>query len=431
MPIRDSSDVLLCPDQLWDGESDRAQTGLQVRTQGDEIVEVGADLRIGSATRVVPLPGLTLLPGFIDCHVHLIDDDLDTEPAGYQLLNAVPLLRTFLDHGFTTVRDLGSADGALNLALQKGVEEGLIPGPRMFVAPNLLSARGGHGDKTPALAQRYGLEVGTLADGADNLRRRVREQARSGADWIKFAAGGGFSSPADTPLHVGYTQQEMNALVATAADRGLPCAAHAFADEAVQRAVRAGVRSIEHACLAGAETLALLVEADTYLVPTQYAQFYYLDRLDDDAFWQDKSPDLRDAYRRHAPDLRARATLPAASGVTIAFGTDVGMFPHAQGWREFTTLVAHGLTPLRALQAATSTAAGLLQQSRLGHIAPGKAADLVATAGNPLTDIEATGRVQFVMTRGHLHRTPAELSSGRLSIPTPSRTGGTPLADVP
>ncbi|MFJ6699552.1 amidohydrolase family protein [Streptomyces sp. NPDC091272] len=404
MSESDPPDVLLCPAQVWDGAEDEPKAGLLVRTRGDEIVELGTELEPGPATQVVPLPGLTLLPGFIDCHVHLIDDELDTDTPGYQLLNAVPLLRTLLDHGFTTVRDLGSADGALNVALQRAVEDGLVPGPRVFVAPNILSARGGHGDKTPALAERYGLEVGTVADGADGVRRLVREQSRYGADWVKFAAGGGFSSPADDPLHSGYTQEEMNALVATATDRGLPCAAHAFSDESVQRAVRAGVRSIEHGCLAGAETLAMIAEAGVYLVPTQYAQSYYLDRLDDDEFWRDKADYLRAAYRRHADTLRAGASLPAASGARIAFGTDAGMFPHAENWREFAALVKNGMTPLRALRSATTTAARLLRQPRLGRIATGLAADLVAVAGDPLTDIGATGRVRFVMSRGRVHR---------------------------
>lgn len=198
----------------------------------------------------------------------------------------------------------------------------------------------------------------------------------------------------------------MERLVSPAADRGLPAAAHTFDDEAALRAVRAGVRSIEHACLSDAGTLAEVAEHGTFLVPTHYAQTYYLDRLDDDTFWQQRPTSLRETYREHADALRRHFSLVAAGSVRIAFGTDAGMFPHEENWREFPTLVAHGFTPLQVLRAATSHAAELLRQPDLGRIAPGRTADLITVPGNPLADIQHMGAVDFVMRDGHLYRRP-------------------------
>ncbi|MFF5563477.1 amidohydrolase family protein [Streptomyces sp. NPDC012623] len=394
-------DVWVRPDRLWDGVADRPVDGLCVLVRDGRVAELTGTPPESSDTDTVELPGCTLLPGFIDCHVHTLDERLDTESAAYQTLQALPALRTLLAGGFTTVRDLGGAHQALNTALRRAVREGIVTGPRMQVAPNILSPRGGHADKSPELAERYGIEVGTLADGPDELRRAVRQQARAGADWIKFVASGGFSSPADSPDDTAYSQAEMDALASTARDVHLPCAAHAFDDESITRAIRAGVRSIEHACLATPSAYALMAEYGTYLVPTQYAQTYFLERLDDEALWQDQPPKMRHAYRRYAQDLREGLRRPARTDVKIAFGTDAGMFPYAENWREFPTLVSNGLSPLRALRAATGVAAELLGRPDLGRIAPGATADLVALRGDPFQDINATGRVGHVMQGGH------------------------------
>nr|WP_145489430.1 MULTISPECIES: amidohydrolase family protein [Streptomyces] len=396
-------DVLLRPDRVWNGVDDAPVTGLGVLVRDGLVAAVGDLAQPPAGALVVDLPGCTLTPGFIDCHVHLLDEAAETAPAGYQLLTAVPALRALLDGGFTTVRDLGSAHLPLNVSLARAVDDGLVEGPRVLAAPNILSPRSGHGDKEPDLGQRYGTEVGTLADGAEEIRRAVREQARAGADWIKYAGSGGFSSPVDSPSSVPYSQDEVNTLVATARDLGLPCAAHAFTDEAVVRAVRAGVRSVEHACLATDTSYALMARQGIYLVPTHYAQTYFLDRLDDDDFWNG-SATMRSQYRKYAAALRAGLLRPAASKVRVAFGTDAGMFPHAENWREFPTMLAHGITAPRALRAATTVAADLLRRPDLGRITTGATADLIALHGDPFEDITATGRVRFVMKGGAVHR---------------------------
>ncbi|MFJ6699464.1 amidohydrolase family protein [Streptomyces sp. NPDC091272] len=406
MPPHVSRSFLLRPARVWDGCSDTPTEGAQVLVRDGQVVRLYGEPPPlpDEDTTVVELPGCTLLPGFIDCHVHLLDESAEQESAGYQTLTALPALRTLLHNGFTTVRDLGSAHLPLNVALRRAINEGLLTGPRILAAPNIISARGGHGDKAPELTQRYGTQIGSVADGTAEIRRRVREQARDGADWIKFAASGGFSSPVGTPSSTQYSQEEMDVLVSTARDLGLPCAAHAFDDDSVARAVRAGVRSVEHATLATADTYALMERERTFLVPTMFVQCNFLDHLDDDDFWIGR-PTTREHYRAHAEQMRQGLLRPARSTVTLAFGTDAGMFQHGDNWREFPTLVQHGLTPLRALLAATSVAADLLGRTDLGRLAPGATADLVALHGDPFTDILATGRPRLVMKDGQPVRT--------------------------
>jgi imidazolonepropionase-like amidohydrolase len=397
--------TLLRPARTWDGLRDGPCGGARVLVAGDRIAEDDGTAHPAGA-EVVDLPGCTLLPGLIDCHVHLTDEAADGDTAAYQVLTALPPMRTLLAGGFTTVRDLGCAQQPLNVALRRAVEEGLVAGPRIVAAPNILSSRGGHADKAPALTERYGAQVGTVADGPDEIRRMVRRQARDGADWIKYAGGGGFSSPTDSPDTVTYDQDEVDVLVATARDLHLPCAVHAFSDEAVLRAVHAGVRSVEHATLASDSALAELARTGTYLVPTQYCLRYFLDRMDDDGFWQGRSDFVRTQHRAFAERTQEGMRRQARAGVRLAFGTDAGMFPYDQNWREFPALVEQGVTPLRALRAATTVAARLLRRPGLGRIAAGAAADLVAVEGDPFTDIHAMGRVRFVMKGGRVVRTP-------------------------
>ncbi|MFD7422938.1 amidohydrolase family protein [Streptomyces californicus] len=411
-------EILLRPDRVWDAVADAPTEGLSVLLRDGRVAAVAHGLAPGPDTDVLDMPGCTLLPGFIDCHIHLLDESAETGPAAYQTLTAVPVLRTLLHNGFTTVRDLGSAHLPLNVSLRDAVEDGLVEGPRILAAPNILSPPGGHGDKKPDLAQRYGHRIGTLAQGVEGLRSAIREQARAGADWIKFAGGGGFSSPVDSPTSTSYSRVEMHTIVATADDLGLPCAAHVFTDRAVLRAVAAGVRSVEHGCFATPPTYRAMEQAGTFLVPTQYVQTYFLDLLDDDAFWDDSSAVMRESYREHAEALREGLLRPARTDVKTAFGTDAGMFPHADNWREFPTLMGNGYTALRALRAATSVAADLLGRPDLGTLTPGAVADLVALEGDPFRDMTAVARVRHVIQRGRpVVREPATIAPGARPVP--------------
>ncbi|WP_431981724.1 amidohydrolase family protein [Streptomyces qinglanensis] len=415
--MSDGQSFLLRPEGVWDGRTDAPVAGADVLVTGGRVRHVGhAPTGADADAVLVDLPGCTLLPGLIDCHVHLPDEGADLDSAAYQTLTALPAMRALLANGFTTVRDLGSVRQPLNVALRRAVAEGLVEGPRILAAPNIISPRGGHGDKAPNLSERYGTRIGTVADGVGEIRRQVRDQVGQGADWIKFAGSGGFSSPADAPDALSYSPEETDALVEAARDAGLPCAVHALPDEAVLRAVRAGVRSVEHGSLAAEETLALMARRGVFLVPTQYCHVQVIERL------ERRNPGAGPVGQ--GPHGLARGVSEAMvrqirSDVSIAFGTDAGMFPHQENWREFPTLVAHGMTPLRALRAATVVAAELLMLPDAGVLTAGHGADAVAVEGDPFTDISAMGRVRLVMRQGRIvHRTragPAAAVGGRWS----------------
>ncbi|MBS4729578.1 amidohydrolase family protein [Mycobacterium sp. SM1] len=407
--------TLITGANVWDGISG-APEPRQVLVADGRIQRVGEAIEAPADAQRVDLSGHTLTPGFIDCHVHVtlappLGPALAGDSSVARTLKALPVLRALLMSGFTTVRDLGCADVDYpTIDLRDAVAAGVVDGPRLLVAPHLLSARGGHGDFSAMLAGQYqgpsrALEL-AAADGCDEIRTRVRQEIRAGADWIKFAATGGFASPSDDPAQATYSQEEMRALVATAADLEVPAAAHSYGDEGIRRAVRAGVRSIEHGNLASAEALRMIRDAGVFLVPTQYAILSGARRGDDDPMWAIAPEYARRKARKYRGALLEAAERLAASDVRIAFGTDAGMFPHQENWREFPMMVSAGITPLRALQAATSTAAELLRLDDLGVIAEGKIADLIAMPGDPLSDIEATGRVDFVMKGGVIYQRP-------------------------
>jgi imidazolonepropionase-like amidohydrolase len=409
--------TLITGADVWDGISAHPQPR-QVLVVDNRIARVDAAIPAPPDARVIDLPGHTLTPGFLDCHTHVtlappvgLLQALDS--AVTKSLKALPVLRALLDNGFTTVRDVGCGDVDYpTIDLRNAVAAGLVEGPRMLVAPHLISARGGHGDFSGMVAGQYQgccrpMEL-AAADGPDEIRTRVRQQIRAGADWIKFGATGGFASPSDDPGHPTYSQEEMNVLVATATDLGIPVTPHSYGDVGIQRAVHAGVRSIEHGNLASAETLRMMEDAGVYLVPTQYTILSGARQGEDDPLWATLPEHSRRKMEKYRGALLDAADTLAASEVRIAFGTDAGMFPHHENWREFPMMVSTGISPLRALQAATSVAAELLGLGDVGVIAENKIADLIAMPGDPFTDIDVTGRVDFVMKDGVVYRDSVE-----------------------
>ncbi|MCV7398991.1 amidohydrolase family protein [Mycobacterium fragae] len=412
--------TLITGANVWDGISDRAAPR-QVLVVGGRIQRLGERIEAPTDAQVVDLSGHTLTPGFMDCHVHVtiappLGPAVALDSSVAKTLKALPVLKALLHNGFTTIRDLGCGDlDYPTVDLRNAVAAGIVEGPRMVVAPHMISARGGHGDFSGMVADEYqgcsrALEL-AAADGRDEIRTRVRQEIRAGADWIKFAATGGFASPSDDPGQATYSQEEMDVLVATAADLDIPVTPHSYGDEGIQRALRAGVRSIEHGNLALAETLRMMEDAGVFMVPTQYAIVSGARRGEDDPMWAVMPEYARRKAQKYRGPLLDAAERLAASNVRIAFGTDAGMFPHHENWQEFPTMVSTGITPLRALQAATSIAAELLRLDDLGVIAEGKIADLVAMPGDPFTDIEVTGRVNFVMKDGVIYKDPTRVTS--------------------
>ncbi|MFJ8745977.1 amidohydrolase family protein [Embleya sp. NPDC127516] len=419
--------TVIVAERIWDGLAAAPTPGMVIVDGSTIAAVVDTSTRPPPDAVVVRLPGCTLVPGLIDCHVHLSNaPDMMDSHIGFSVAarhrNVLLSMRSLLGNGFTTVRDLGCAlEDSLALMVRDAVAADLLPGPQLVVAPRILCSRGGHGDKSSNLGSLPHTEIGALADGVDEILRAVRSQARTGADWIKFAATGGFFSPSDEPEHTTYTQGEMDALVGAAQDIGLPCAVHAFGDEGVRRALRAGVRSVEHGSLIRAGTRSEMADRGVYLVPTLRVIEEASDHLDDDDFWLRRPRAARAKFRRHRESLHEGFAALADSPVEIAFGTDAGQVPHEHNNLEFLTMVRYGISPLRTLRAATTTAADLLGRTDIGRIVAGAQADLVAVRGDPFVDMSAMTRVEYVMREGRVYRHERGRDQGSDELPETTR----------
>ena len=246
-----------------------------------------------------------------------------------------------------------------------------------------------------------------LADGSDEIRKVVRNEIKHGAEWVKYAASGGFSTAGDDPSQVTYTQEEMDVLVAAARDFNRPVAVQVFGDEVIKRSVLAGVRSVEHGSMVSKATVSLMEEKGVYLVPTMLMATHPARMADDDTVWQalGSPPHMRVKVRKYRDALVDGAKNIALSGVNIAFGTDLGIFSYGlNGAGEFQEMVKNGITPERALRAATSVAAELLQRDDIGILLPARNADIIAMPADPFDDITASERVDFVMKGGTVVR---------------------------
>jgi imidazolonepropionase-like amidohydrolase len=284
--------------------------------------------------------------------------------------------------------------------LRNALDAGLVQGPRLIVAGHVISASAGHGDLRGFYASRWDLPVSAIADGVDEIRRLVRREHTYGSDWIKTANAGGYFSVGDDPARATWFDDEMEALCSTAKLLGMPVAVHTGAAEACKQAIRFGARSLEHAYLIDEEAIDLAVRAGAFIVPTMQMTQEDLGELrvgtlPCQAVWK---------FSRDNRQIVDAQRLIASSDAKVAFGTDCGMFPFAHGILEFQAMVEGGLSPLGALKAATSVAAELLARDDVGVLKPGACADIVAMPGDPLDDIAATAKVDFVMCRGEVVR---------------------------
>lgn len=362
------------------------------------------------AADTVDLRDATCLPGFIDLHVHLsgeqgkdsYSEGFRQNPADFAIRATVYANRT-VRAGFTTVRDLGSADG-ISISLRNAINQGLVPGPRIFAAGKSIASTGGHADPRNGINQNLLKSLGYpgpedgVADSTDEARKAVRARYKEGADVVKITATGGVLSYAKSADNPQFTIEEVRAVVDTARDYGMHVAAHAHGNEGARRAIVGGVRTIEHGSYLDDTNLRLMKQKGTVLVPTLSAGAYASDKAKIDGWF----PEI---VRPKAIEVGTRIMRTFARayelGVPFAFGTDSGVSAHGDNAREFELMVAAGVPPLEAIRAATTSAAKVLDAgAELGQVAPGFHADLVAVAGDPLADITVLKRPTHVLKGG-------------------------------
>jgi imidazolonepropionase-like amidohydrolase len=364
-----------------------------------------SSLAIPTGSSVIDLPNGTCMPGLIDAHDHLNGDP--TEGAYKRLGISVPRsaligaknARITLRAGFTTVRNVGAA-GYADVALRDAINAGDVEGPRLFVSGPALGITGGHCDNN-LLAPEYNVKSAGVADGPWEARSKVREVVKYGADVIKICASGGVMSKGDLPGTPQYTLEEMKAIADEAHKLGRKAAAHAHGTQSIKDAIRAGIDSIEHASLIDDEGIALAKEHGTYLVFDIYNDTYILQ----EGAKVGMLPESIEKERQIGKLQRENFRKAFLAGAKIAFGTDGGVYPHGDNWKQFEVMVEWGMKPIEAIRAATLEAADLLGLTRQAGVLEGTAfGDVIAVEGNPLENISVMKNVRFVMKEGQVYR---------------------------
>ncbi|MEO9805061.1 MAG: amidohydrolase family protein [Reichenbachiella sp.] len=410
LSARSQETVVYCG-KLIDGYSDRVLNEYSILIDGDRISDVVKGyVKSDDDVRLIDLRNYTVMPGFIDMHVHLEHETgknkymnkFTQNPEDKAFESVVYAERTLLA-GFTTVRDLGGS--GVNIALRNAINKGLIDGPRIFTAGKSLGVTGGHADPTNgysrALMGNPGPEDGVV-NGVEDARKAVRQRYKNGADLIKITATGGVLSLAKSGTGPHFQEDEIRAVVETAKDYGFHVAAHAHGDDGMQRAVRAGVTTIEHGTYMSVETMQMMKERNTYFIPTLLAGAFVAEKAEVEGYYPDiivpkaamVGPQIYETYKK-----------AVKLDVPIGFGTDAGVFLHGDNGKEFEIMVRGGMTAMQAIKCATSVNASILKETEnIGGVKKGLCADLVAVIGDPTKDIKLLQQIHFVMKSGVIYK---------------------------
>lgn len=405
LAIAQDGDLYIKAGKLLDVQSGKLLVNRILIVRDERVIEIGPikDIAPPDDAQVVDLSAYTVLPGLIDAHTHLTSSG---NVHGYESLGlSIPRIaisgvtgasRTLLA-GFTTVRNVG-APAFTDVALRDAINAGEIIGPRMLVSGPALGMTGGHCDNN-LLPLRFGVSSEGVADGPWAIRAKIRENIKYGADLIKFCATGGVLSKGDAVGATQYTLEEMQALISEAHMHGRKVAAHAHGTVGIKQAIFAGVDSVEHVSLIDDEGLALAIKKGTALVMDIYVDDYIIGKGAE----QGILPESLEKSRQIASNMRANFRKAYNAGANIVFGTDAGVYPHGGNAIQFGYMVRYGMTPLAAIQAATSKAAVLLGlEEDVGELSVGHYADLIAVKGDPLTDVTILEQVRFVMKGGKI-----------------------------
>ena len=396
--------------RLIDPDSGTVLTDQIILIRDSKIEKVGKGIDVPANATVIDLSKMTVLPGLIDCHTHVADGAHDGEPMGQfkktgaqVALESVPNARAMLESGFTTVRDVGTYRALGDIALRDAINRGDIIGPRMFVAGAYVTISGGAGALTglaPDIQLPWDLHYGE-ANSPWEVRKVIRQLAHDGVDHIKVLSSGAVLTHGSNPHSQEFTPEELQAAVDEAGHFGLRVEAHAHSPEGIKNAIRAGVASVEHASMIDDEGIALAKQYGTYLD---------MDIYDEECIQEDgRNGKMPKDFLEHDAQLgqiqRDNFRKALAAGVKMSFGTDAGVCAYGTSGKQFAFMVKYGMTPMQAIEAATSNAADLLgHSSEIGSLKPGKYADIIAVAGDPLADIRLLENVKFVMKDGKIYK---------------------------